>query len=239
MDLAVLPSLFLEESSALNRKVIIGALVVFVGVLFAVTSVYTNPTSAIAVVVLVTFAAIVATVYVTVSKRTSTDVNRNTQRKLEQVSALVNEPLDAMYMDSRIIHFVHSIADLQKYNPREFARFVRITNYILRVLKDSESNPANTAEMYSSVLIFKTKGQNCLHNLMYSTPKQGNVHSAINSAREAYTLLIDDAVSTIRKRYESSITDVGIRTRFINPDVPSGIDSWTPLAIREREFHTL
>lgn len=151
---------------------------------------------------------------------TTTKINENIKKKMFKSNKLTH-----LYTDSNLIHFIHSILTLSKYNQEEFYKFVKGVNGILK-LKDeihtfyttNNKFPININEMLETALVLKTNTINNLHNFIYTIPKEEQMYKYLKDITDRYTLLINRNIDKMFYYYQLNIKNNGINnsTKFIN-----------------------
>lgn len=151
---------------------------------------------------------------------TTTKINMDVKKKM-----YLSNKLDYLYTDANLIHFIHSILSISKYNKEEFYKFTKGVNGILKLkdqisifYKENDTFPVNINEMLETSLLLKTNTINNLHNFIYTIPKEDKMYKYLKDITDRYIILINRNIDKIFYFYKLNIKKNGINisTKFIN-----------------------
>lgn len=136
--------------------------------------------------------------------------------------------LDALYIDSNMIIFLHSILKLYEYNPQEFYLLLKGTNNILKLRYNIEhfyevegQYPENIHEMLQNAIYLKSNTMNNLQNFIYTIPKQHQMYTYIDNIISTYNVLITRNIKVIHNHHLNYIKKNGINSNTIFIDIDS------------------
>ncbi len=154
----------------------------------------------------------------------------NTEMELseKEVEKIVNRnKLRYLYIDTNLIHFLHSLIPVQKYNKIEFFNMLKATDNILEIKKQisryyqaNGGYPDNTAQMFERSITLKTNALNSLHSLIYKLPKNKIFMDYFNKSLYRFNILLSRNLDDIYSYYRHDIYRRGItcNTKFVNYD---------------------
>ena len=186
-----LKNLFLNKHGVYARMLQFETLVIIIFVIFFFT--YFFDKNYAFVIILLVFAFYIANNYAQIKESDTSDFNQTTMIKLNQLQDEINKyisdklananqnqqfhltkedisriyannVLDSLYIDSNMIHFLHSILPLSEYNQREFYLLLKGTNNIIKIRKEIEefyetNSNANKLNYDNDLLAAKEKSK--------------------------------------------------------------------------------
>jgi len=246
-----LVNLFIKEHGIYQQNFQVHTLLLFIVIIIIFTKVFS--TKSIMIIIVVAFALYISNLYVKVNNSQINDINKDTFDKLEELQNKIYEfvqfklklisvsnqtitpddeiklfeknKLDSLYIDSNLILFLHSIIQLNDYNPNEFYMLLKGTNNILKIKNDIEKfyianndYPENINEMVETAIQLKANCMNNLQNFIYTIPKMKIMNTYIDSLLENYNILISRNIKQLYNYHRDNIRKHGVNTRttFIN-----------------------
>jgi hypothetical protein len=249
-------NLFLYEHGTFSKSLQFETVIFFVIVLVVFTFFFRKTFAF--VVILLIFAMYLSELYVKSKTSRVTDFNKITLSKLTDIQNKINETIinklntfenterynnsklailrqnqmKYLYLDATMIHFIHSVLPLAKYNERLFLSWVKGVNNILLIKSQIEDYytannkyPHNISEMFEQCLQLQTNTINNVHDFVYSIPNLKYVDQII----DRYSLLIQRNCDLIHQYYlnSHSINGINNKSKFVSYNTTKPYDTPT------------
>jgi hypothetical protein len=218
-------SVLKNPSNMYNRELLFTYLVIIVVTIIIFTWIFPNKYGQ--VIILLLFAVIISETYLKNRLQKVSDFNQVTYKKLRTLRSITKLPLDNLYVDANMIHFLYSIISLNDYNNQEFAVFMKGVDNILLIRRQIEdfcdvncSYPENITEMFETMLQLRTNTLNNLHDFIYTVPKMSVMYRYSSDIVKRYNILITRNTDIVYEHYSKHIKQTGIsnRIRYIDYD---------------------
>jgi hypothetical protein len=239
--------LYTDGHDKFERILQFETIIVIVVVILALTFYFPNTYAF--VIILLVFVLFLANIYIKARQTTSINFNKETVIKLKEIQLEIakisqqrNEKfgyqfqtmsgfkgnmsissINNLFYDSTLIHFLHSLLSLTKYNTIEYYKIVKGVDSILLLLREMEEYyeandafPENTSEMFEYAIQLKSNVMNNLHDFIYSLPvSTSKYHSRL---MYRFNVLLMKILDTIHGHYLSNIKIRGMNTntKFVN-----------------------
>lgn len=200
------------------------------------------------VIILLVFVLFLANVYVKVRQTSTINFNKETELKLQEIQLEIVKIyeernnkfryqfhtnkgnlsiplLKNLYYDSSLIHFLHGLLPLAKYNTSEYYKIVKGVDSILMLLREMEEYytanntfPEFSSEMFEYAINLKSNTINNLHDFIYSLPASKPLLEYHSLLMHRFNLLLINILDTMHTHYQSNIKIRGVNTltKFVN-----------------------
>lgn len=198
------------------------------------------------VIILLVFALVLANIYVKARQTSTINFTKETIIKLNEIQLKIAQiyeqrnkkfqyqfrtnkgnltipSINNLFYDSGLIHFLHDLLPLAKYNTTEYYKIVKGVDSILLLLREveeyynaNETFPENTSEMFENAIQLKSNLMNNLHDFVYSLPVSlSKYHYRLINK---FNVLLMEILETMHTHYQSNIKIRGINTNttFVN-----------------------
>lgn len=198
------------------------------------------------VIILLVFVSVLVNIYVKARQTSTINFNKETILKLKEIQLetaqiyeqrnkkfkyqfqktkgnLTIPSINNLFYDSSLIHFLHDLLPLAKYNTIEYYKIVKGVDSILLLLREieeyynaNETFPESTSEMFEYAIQLKSNLLNNLHDFVYSLPVSMYKHHYRLMYR--FNVLLINILDTMHTHYQSNIKirGINVNTTFVN-----------------------